>query len=56
MSLLRKLFRSPPDYAQQMGRNEPCWCGSGKKYKQCHHDSDQKHFARVRSAECRQTT
>jgi SEC-C motif-containing protein len=17
-------------------RNEPCWCGSGKKYKQCH--------------------
>jgi SEC-C motif len=18
------------------GRNEPCWCGSGKKYKQCH--------------------
>ncbi len=22
------------------GRNEPCWCGSGKKYKQCHLDSD----------------
>ena len=19
------------------GRNEPCWCGSGRKYKQCHH-------------------
>jgi len=19
-----------------MGRNEPCWCGSGRKYKQCH--------------------
>ncbi|MBT6703612.1 MAG: hypothetical protein HOB14_18305 [Gammaproteobacteria bacterium] len=19
-----------------MGRNEPCWCGSGKKFKQCH--------------------
>ncbi len=18
------------------GRNEPCWCGSGKKYKRCH--------------------
>ena len=18
------------------GRNEPCWCGSGKKYKKCH--------------------
>jgi len=22
------------------GRNEPCWCGSGKKYKKCHLDSD----------------
>jgi uncharacterized protein YecA (UPF0149 family) len=19
-----------------IGRNEPCWCGSGKKYKKCH--------------------
>ncbi|TMG58537.1 MAG: hypothetical protein E6H87_10980, partial [Chloroflexi bacterium] len=18
------------------GRNEPCWCGSGKKFKKCH--------------------
>lgn len=22
------------------GRNEPCWCGSGRKYKKCHLDSD----------------
>lgn len=22
------------------GRNEPCWCGSGKKYKQCHMQED----------------
>ncbi len=22
------------------GRNEPCWCGSGKKYKQCHMKQD----------------
>jgi hypothetical protein len=22
------------------GRNEPCWCGSGKKYKRCHLDRD----------------
>jgi preprotein translocase subunit SecA len=20
----------------KIGRNEPCWCGSGKKYKRCH--------------------
>jgi preprotein translocase subunit SecA len=24
------------DDAQQIGRNDPCWCGSGKKYKKCH--------------------
>lgn len=23
------------------GRNDPCWCGSGKKYKHCHWHSDQ---------------
>jgi preprotein translocase subunit SecA len=20
----------------RIGRNEPCWCGSGQKYKKCH--------------------
>ena len=25
----------------QPGRNEPCWCGSGKKYKHCHLKQDQ---------------
>ncbi len=24
------------DEAQQIGRNDPCWCGSGKKFKKCH--------------------
>ena len=22
--------------AEQLGRNDPCWCGSGKKFKRCH--------------------
>jgi preprotein translocase subunit SecA len=26
--------RLAPD--QQLGRNDPCWCGSGKKFKRCH--------------------
>ncbi len=26
---------------QTLGRNDPCWCGSGKKYKVCHMRSDQ---------------
>ncbi len=25
-----------PAKAQKIGRNAPCWCGSGKKYKKCH--------------------
>ena len=24
----------------KLGRNDPCWCGSGKKYKACHLDAD----------------
>jgi preprotein translocase subunit SecA len=24
------------DETQQVGRNDPCWCGSGKKFKKCH--------------------
>ncbi len=25
----------------KLGRNDPCWCGSGKKYKHCHQRQDQ---------------
>ena len=24
------------DETETLGRNEPCWCGSGRKYKKCH--------------------
>ncbi len=24
---------------QKLGRNDPCWCGSGKKWKRCHYPS-----------------
>ncbi|MBF8732569.1 MULTISPECIES: preprotein translocase subunit SecA [Pseudomonas] len=27
---------APVRNEQKMGRNEPCWCGSGKKFKHCH--------------------
>ena len=26
----------PADTHKDIGRNDPCWCGSGKKYKKCH--------------------
>ena len=29
----------------KLGRNDRCWCGSGKKYKSCHEKSDEKYLA-----------
>jgi preprotein translocase subunit SecA len=26
----------PAEAQAKIGRNDPCWCGSGKKYKRCH--------------------
>jgi len=26
----------PAKAGPKLGRNDPCWCGSGKKYKRCH--------------------
>ncbi len=35
------------------GRNEPCWCGSGKKYKKCHlPEDDNKAAAKACSLNC----
>ena len=28
--------QAPVKVAKKVGRNEPCPCGSGKKYKNCH--------------------
>lgn len=32
--------KTPVKADKRPGRNAPCWCGSGKKYKQCHMKSD----------------
>ncbi len=32
----------------KLGRNDPCWCGCGKKYKACHEAFDEK-VARIKS-------
>ncbi len=34
--------------SSKLGRNDPCWCGSGKKYKKCHEQFDDK-IAYIRS-------
>jgi len=31
---------APVRNEQKLGRNEPCWCGSGKKFKHCHGQID----------------
>ena len=31
----------PVRVQRKIGRNDPCWCGSGKKYKNCHLKQDQ---------------
>ena len=41
---IAKAFSSEtkPAPGTTLGRNDPCWCGSGNKYKRCHLDSDQR--------------
>ena len=54
MGLLDKLLhRHPPESAAKLGRNDPCWCGSGKKYKRCHYEADRKYFARNLKTACK---
>jgi len=39
--------------AVKPGRNEPCWCGSGRKYKKCHlPDEERKAGDRACSLHC----
>jgi hypothetical protein len=38
--------------AVRPGRNEACWCGSGRKYKKCHLQEDEKKQAKRFRANC----
>ena len=60
MSILAKIasaFRSQPHPVPGAapGRNEPCWCGSGQKYKRCHLDADRLKAQARRTTNCRTT-
>jgi uncharacterized protein YecA (UPF0149 family) len=55
MGWLEKLLTKspvPPERALHLGRNEPCWCNSGKKYKKCHAESDRDYFSRRFAPTC----
>lgn len=50
MSFLNKFLKPKrPNEIPELGRNDLCWCGSGKKYKRCHLDSDKISKANQRS-------
>jgi uncharacterized protein YecA (UPF0149 family) len=55
MKLLGKIFgkREP---IPKLGRNDICWCGSGKKYKHCHLESDEKKRSKLIAATCTTST
>jgi preprotein translocase subunit SecA len=36
VSTLSRPQQRKVDEHEKVGRNDPCWCGSGKKYKKCH--------------------
>ncbi|MGQ9696115.1 MAG: SEC-C metal-binding domain-containing protein [Thermodesulfobacteriota bacterium] len=42
MKILERLFNSRKATSKkaELGRNDICWCGSGKKYKRCHLEKD----------------
>ena len=33
-------IKNSQNNSNKIGRNDPCWCGSGKKWKRCHMNSD----------------
>ena len=40
---------------RDLQRNEPCWCGSGRKYKKCHLQEDENKARRNSAANCGKT-
>ncbi len=52
----KKIKISPRGGSHRPGRNEPCWCGSGRKYKDCHLKEDDTRRARQRDLTAAQDT
>lgn len=42
MKILQRIFGGTGGDIKkdELGRNDVCWCGSGKKYKRCHLEKD----------------
>jgi hypothetical protein len=47
---IKRLIVGPePQPVPNLGRNERCWCGSGRKYKMCHMATDDRKRVATRS-------
>ena len=48
------LFKAEEDMRPAIlpGRNEPCWCGSERKYKKCHQSKDREKAAKACAINC----
>jgi hypothetical protein len=46
----RVLLGPDEDTTPELGRNDRCWCGSGRKYKACHLAADERKRASQRSS------
>lgn len=60
MSLLKRIssiFASSGEECQPrtLGRNDDCWCGSGRKYKKCHLEDDDKKLRSRVAVKCGKT-
>ena len=52
----RKQVETLPRSVLQVSRNDPCPCGSGKKYKICHADQGERFLAKIAKAEQQERT
>ena len=50
----RKAVATPQRSVVRIGRNEPCPCGSGKKYKECHLSAGPEFLSKLAQQEDRQ--
>ncbi len=55
MGFLKRLFGREEGPPVDIRRNDPCWCGSGKKYKRCCLDADAKR-SQAAGASCGRST
>jgi len=41
--------------SRSLGRNDDCWCGSGRKYKKCHLKEDERKLRSKFTVKCGKT-